>query len=100
MISETVWKIPEPLSVLEVRQEDGSVAAVQRHGNPDGQRVVMSHGNGLAINPFWSLLWDEFDIFLDDLRNHGWNRVGSRRSHNIPAFIQDQDRVLESIDRY
>ena len=102
MNSGTVWEIPEPLSAFNVRQEDGSVATVRRHGNPDGPRVVLSHGNGLAIDlyyPFWSLLCDEFDIFLYDLRNHGWNRVGPRRSHNIPAFIQDQDRVLESIDR-
>lgn len=102
MTSETVWKIPEPISVIEVRQEDGSVATVRRHGNPNGRRVVLSHGNGLAIDlyyPFWALLCDEFDIFLYDLRNHGWNSVGPRRSHHIPAFIQDQNRVLESIDR-
>ena len=89
--------------MLEVCQEDASVANLRRHGNPDGVSVVLSHGNGLAINryyPPWSLLCDEFDIFLYDLRNHGWNSVGPRRSHHIPAFIQDQDRVLESIDRY
>ena len=103
MNSEAVWEIPDPLSVFEVCQEDGSVATVRRHGNPDGLRVVLSHGNGLAIDlyyPFWSLLCDEFDIFLYDLRNHGWNCVGPRSSHHIPAFIQDQDRILESIDRY
>lgn len=100
-MSETVWETPQPLSLLEVRQEDGSVTTVRRHGNPDGPRVVMSHGNGLAMDlyyPFWSLLCDQFDIFLFDLRNHGWNSVGPRRSHNIPAFIQDQERVLEAID--
>ena len=101
MNSENVWEIPEPLSVLEVRQEDGSVTTVRRHGNPDGLRAVLSHGNGLAMDlyyPFWSLLCDEFDIFLFDLRNHGWNSVGARRSHNIPAMIQDQENVLEAID--
>ena len=61
----------------------------------------MSHGNGLAIDlylPFWSLLLDDFDVFLYDLRNHGWNGLGPRSGHNVPAFIRDQSRILEAID--
>ena len=102
MARETAWEVPKPLSELEVRLDDGSVTTVRRHGNPEGLRVVMSHGNGLAIDlyyPFWSLLASEFDLFLYDLRNHGWNAVGPRRSHNVPTLIRDQDLVLEAIDR-
>ena len=58
-ISEKVWEIPEPLSVHEVNMEDGAVIFLRRHGNPAGPRLVLSHGNGLAIDlyyPFWSLL--------------------------------------------
>ncbi len=97
-----MWKVPEPLSVLEVCLEDGCVSTIRRHGNPDGLRVVMSHGNGLSIDlyyPFWSLLCDEFDLFLYDLRNHGWNSVGSRLNHNVPTLIHDQRILLEAIDR-
>lgn len=102
MAPETSWEVPAPLSELEVRLDDGSVTTVRRHGNPEGLRVVMSHGNGLAIDlyyPFWSLLRDEFDLFIYDLRNHGWNAVGPRLSHNVPTLIRDQDLVLEAIDR-
>ena len=102
MAPETYWEVPAPLSELEVRLDDGSVTTVRRHGNPGGLRVVMSHGNGLAIDlyyPFWSLLRDEFDLFIYDLRNHGWNAVGPRLSHNVPTLIRDQDLVLEAIDR-
>ena len=66
-------------------------------------RLVLSHGNGLAIDfyyPFWSLLADEFDLIVYDLRNHGWNTVGPRQKHNIPTLIRDQERIFEAIDRH
>lgn len=61
----------------------------------------MCHANGFAVDlyyPFWSLLTDDFDVFVYDLRNHGWNTVGDRKGHNVPAFISDQSRILEAID--
>ena len=62
---------------------------------------MLSHGNGLAIDlyyPFWSLLVDDFDLVIYDLRNHGWNTVGSLHEHNVPTLVRDHDRVLEAID--
>ena len=102
MTSRALWEIPEPTSTVEVLLDGGIATTVRRHGNPDGPRLVLSHGNGLAIDlyyPFWSLLLEDFDLFVYDLRNHGWNRLGPRGSHNIPAFINDQGRILESLDR-
>ena len=99
--SENLWEIPEPLSTHEVVMDDGAVVILRRHGNPDGPRLVLSHGNGLAIDlyyPFWSLLAGEFDLVVHDLRNHGWNPVGAQENHSIPAFASDQDRILEAID--
>ena len=101
MTSETVWEVPEPLSVCEVRLDDWTVTTVRRHGNPAGPRLVLSHGNGLAIDlyyPFWSQLAGEFDLMVYDLRNHGWNTVGVQRDHNIPTLIHDHDLVLEAIE--
>ncbi len=98
-----VWDVPEPHSVREVRMEDGTVIFLRRHGNPAGPRLVLSHGNGLAIDlyyPFWSLLLDEFDLVVFDLRNHGWNALTSPRNHNIITFTQDQGTILEAIDRH
>ncbi|MCY4629986.1 MAG: hypothetical protein OXE75_03735, partial [bacterium] len=59
--SSTRWAIPEPLETIDARMADGTVITLRRHGNPDGRRLVLSHGNGLAIDlyyPFWSLLAD------------------------------------------
>ena len=80
---------------------EDAVIAVRRHGNPDGMRVVLCHGNGLAIDlyyPFWSLLTDEFDVIVYDLRSHGWNPVGPLAGHTVPTFIEDHERILDAID--
>ena len=102
MTTEAVWEIPAPRSTLDVRLDADTVTTVRRHGNPSGTRIVLSHGSGLAADlyyPFWSLLADDFDLMVYDLRNHGWNGVGARRDHNIPTLIHDHDLVLESVDR-
>ena len=102
MTSEAVWEVPEPISVCEVRLHDDSITTVRRYGNRAGIRLVVSHGNGLAVDlyyPFWSLLAEDFDLMVYDLRNHGWNRVGVQQNHNFPILMHDHDLILESIDR-
>ena len=94
------WQVPEPSAVIEVRPADGAV--IRRHGNPDGPRVLLSHGNGLAADayyPFWSHLTERFDLFVYDLRNHGWNPVGDRRRHHMPSLVEDCGAVLGAIAR-
>ena len=96
------WEIPEPRSVCEVRQDDGSVTILRRHGNPAGPRLLLGHGNGLAMDfyyPFWSLLTGDFDVLLYDLRNHGWNTVGARPEHHLPNLVRDQERVVDAAAR-
>ena len=102
MIADVIWKLPEPVSTHDVRLDAETVTTLRQHGNPSGPRVVISHGNGLAVDlyyPFWSLLADDFDLMVYDLRNHGWNSVGAQRDHNVPTLIHDHDVILESIDR-
>ena len=102
MTTETVWEIPEPLSTCDVRLDDHTVTTLRQHGNVSGSRLVLSHGSGLAVDlyyPFWSLLADDFELVVYDIRNHGRNSVGSQRDHNIPTLIHDHDVILESIDR-
>lgn len=100
MTSDPVWELPEPLSVLEVRHDDGSVTHVRRHGHIGGPRLLLCHGNGLAMDfyyPFWSLLEKDYELVVYDLRNHGWNPVGARTEHNFPNLIRDQEQVVEAV---
>ncbi len=97
------WHVPEPLATGEIDTPPGTRIILRRHGNPDGPRLVLSHGNGLAIDlyyPFWSLLADRFDLVLYDLRNHGWNSASDIRTHNIPNFVSDNEHVARGIDHY
>lgn len=97
------WQVPKPLSTVAVPVDDDTVVLLRRHGNPDGPRLVLSHGLGLAIDlyyPFWSRLTAEFDVIVYDMRNHGQNPLGPLSGHNLPALAQDHDIVLEAVDRY
>ena len=99
----TVWELPEPLSTYEVRLDSDTAITVRRHGNPEGMRLVLSHGNGLAIDlyyPFWSLLTNDFDLIVYDLRNHGWNGISPLATHNIPTLVADHERILGEIDHH
>ena len=100
--TKPAWELPEPLSTHDARVDDETVVTLRRHGNPDGVRLVLSHGNGLAIDlyyPFWSLLLDDFDLILYDQRNHGWNGLTSLQNHNVPTLVHDHDVIMEAIDR-
>ncbi len=96
------WTLPKARAVIEVRMDDGAIVYVRRHGNPEGARIILSHGNGLSADayyPYWSLLAARFDLFVFDFRNHGWNPVGDQQAHTIPNFVQDIGGVVRAIDR-
>lgn len=96
-------EIPEPIAVHEVRAADGYSIVLRRHGNPNGPRLVVSHGNGLSVDaywPFWSRFTDAFDVIVHDLRSHGWNTVGHLDSHSIPTLAEDFAYVSHDIDRH
>lgn len=93
-------QLPAPHRVIELTMEDGAVIRVRQHGNPDGPRLALSHGNGLAIEgyfPFWRYLEDRYALFLFDFRNHGQNPLSDFAHHNWPQFIQDLERIFASI---
>ena len=97
------WIIPQPHDTAPVHLADGGVILLRRYGNPDGPRLVLSHGSGFSVDayvPFWSLLLPRFDLIGYDLRNHGRNPLGDLAAHHMPMMVWDNLRVVRAIDRY
>jgi pimeloyl-ACP methyl ester carboxylesterase len=81
--------------------DDGAVIRVRRYGNAAGPRLVVSHGNGFAIDayyPFWRLLLDRYDVVVFDLRNHGRNPLHELACHDLPQFVSDFECLWQGIE--
>ena len=92
---------PEPQETHAVSLSDGATMILRRHGNPDGPRIALSHGNGMAIEayyPFWRLMLADYDVILFDTRNHGQNPADGVENHNWDRFQDDFETIRCSID--
>jgi pimeloyl-ACP methyl ester carboxylesterase len=92
--------VPPPRQTANLVMADGAVLHIRRHGNPDGPRLVLCHGNGFAIDAyvsFWKHLAPRFDLVLYDQRNHGQNPRHRIEAHDIPAFVTDMEHVFWGI---
>jgi pimeloyl-ACP methyl ester carboxylesterase len=93
---------PDPHRTLQLRMEDGATILVRQHGKADRPRLVLSHGNGLAIDgylPFWSLLCDRYEVMVFDFRQHGRNPSNPDWAHDWPTFVKDLERVWHGINQ-
>jgi hypothetical protein len=48
--------VPAASQIFDVDLEDGAKIRMRRHGNRDGVRLLVTHGNGFAADaylPFW-----------------------------------------------
>lgn len=101
MSSETLVP-PRPSCTVDLRSPDGAVIRVRRLGNPAGPRVMLSHGNGFAIEgyyAFWRHFLDDCEVVLHDLRNHGENPLHDADHHNYDGFVQDWEMLRVEIPR-
>ncbi|MGH7841148.1 MAG: alpha/beta fold hydrolase [Candidatus Binataceae bacterium] len=96
--------LPAPNETVDLAMDDGAIIRLRRHGNPAGPRLALSHGNGLAIDgyySFWRLLQDRYDLILFDFRNHGQNPCHKLENHNWPRFVRDLEQIYAAIqDRF
>jgi pimeloyl-ACP methyl ester carboxylesterase len=93
--------VPAPHESFDVDLEDGAKIRVRRHGNPDGARLTVTHGNGFAADaylPFWQLLAPKYDLLVFDFRNHGRNMPVEPANHNYEQFARDLERVVQAIN--
>jgi pimeloyl-ACP methyl ester carboxylesterase len=81
---------------------DGAVIRIRQHGNREGPRLALSHGNGLAIDgylPFWGPLRARYELILFDFRNHGRNPTQRIDHHNWPTFVGDLEHIFHLVQR-
>ena len=79
----------------------GATLRVRRHGNLDKPRLIISHGNGFAINGyfgFWSRFLADFEVVLFDARNHGWNPPANPPHHDYAHMARDLDLVRNAAE--
>ena len=90
-----------PENMFEIESDDGAVFQIRRAGNPDGHRLVLSHGNGFAIDGyrvFWEPLLSDFELVLFDMRNHGRNEPVGADRHTYYQMARDLDVLFHEIN--
>src|ERR1700730_1017167 len=93
-------EVPKPLTTFEVALDDAALIKVRRHGNPNGPRLFLSHGNGFAINaylPYWRLFIDRYDVILFDFRNHGENLPVTTSNHHSAQLSRALERGWQGV---
>ena len=81
--------------------EDGPKVRLRRYGNPNGTRLLVSHGNGFAVDaylPFWQQFLADYDVVIFDFRNHGQSDRSSVERHVYAQLARDLDRVADSVE--
>jgi pimeloyl-ACP methyl ester carboxylesterase len=94
------YVVPDPSKTFDVVMDDGAIIRVRRHGRADGLRLVLSHGNGFAIDayyPFWGPLCEDYEVVVFDFRNYGRNPFHGGADHSYPRFVRDLGPVRDAI---
>lgn len=95
------FELPVPSELFEVDLDDGAKIRVRRHGNPNGIRILHTHGNGFAVDayfPYWRHFLDRYDLMVFDFRNHGQNVPVEPPHHNYTQLTRDLERIMRAVD--
>ena len=79
---------------------DGGRVAIRRWGGAKRERIVLSHGNGLAIDGFYQFaqeLMADFEVVVFDMRSHGQSGPGEVMDNPWPRFVKDIPEIYDSI---
>jgi len=76
------------------------VLKARRHGNPNGPRLFVSHGNGFGIDGyfhFWRRFLADFDVVAFDMRSHGQNPRPDPAHHDYAHMVGDFDALCRAV---
>src|SRR5262245_43276551 len=96
-------ELPTPLHTFDLVMGDGAIIRVRRHGRVHGVLMLVSNGNGFAIDgyyPFWGPLIERFEVIAFDVRNHGANPRASsgQDGHTYAQMALDLERVWREVE--
>ncbi len=94
------FELPAPSMIFDVALDDGAKIRMRRHGNPNGVRLLLAHGNGFAADayyPYWRHLLAHFDLLVFDFRNHGQNVPAVPSHHTYEQLTRDLERVVQDV---
>ena len=97
-----MFEIPAPSLTFDLPLEDGAQIRMRRHGNADGVRLLVTHGNGFAADayyPYWRQLLPQFDVVVFDFRNHGQNVPVTPANHHYAQLSRDLERVVTEVQK-
>jgi pimeloyl-ACP methyl ester carboxylesterase len=92
--------VPTPNATFDIALDDGAKIRMRRHGNPDGVRLLLSHGNGFAADayfPYWRHFLEKFDVLVFDFRNHGQNVPAVPANHTYEQLTRDLETVVQAV---
>lgn len=88
------------LATHKLTLSDGAQILLRQHGRAGAPRLVLSHGNGLAIDgyaSFWSHLCADYEVIVFDMRNHGRNPVHDFSQHRFDRFAIDIGEIFDGV---
>lgn len=91
---------PKPDHAFTVQMTDGVNIEIRRYGVGKGPCLVITHGNGFAIDGyrvFWDPLLERFELALFDMRNHGRNAPSSADGHYYKQLSLDIGTIQQAI---
>lgn len=103
MTPHQLFTVPPPAATVDLAMKDGALIRLRRYGRTGRTRLVLSHGNGLAINayaPFWLPLAQNYDVVVFDMRNHGENPLHTLSGHTWENFFSDIEEIFQGIRKY
>ena len=90
-------RVPIPDEVFSITLKDRAEVKVRRYINNGKPCLVLSHGNGFAIDayaPFWEPLREKFELCVYDQRHHGWNNPAPTQTAGFELFANDLDNII------
>lgn len=88
--------------ITRITLGDGATVALRRWGAPRAERMVISHGNGMAVEgfrAFGAALEDDFEVIAFDMRNHGDSGPGEVLDDPWPRFLRDIPEIFDAIQQ-